>query len=317
VIRLRRHRRHDPLAAALGALLGLFAPSGCSLLVTTDDLSGGGMEPRRPTDAGAVADAELPSEEGNPPVDPDEEPPAPAPAPPAPNVGASRCAALDPQPTFCADFDTKELEQEWAWVVRTRGTLMRDQSTAVSAPWALLSSFTGEAGGAGVSVGRGFPEFAAKPFSASFAFDAMVSAPLADDAEAVIGEFQVAAGPRVYSMEFQLRSRPLGGLTMLLDEHIPTGSGFSTRSRQLSTNLASMTWFRVRVDVNVPSLDRVGQIVVLVNDAVALTGSFGPTGAGEPRLYVGLPFAGGALARAWTARHDNVVVQLGGARAVP
>ncbi len=272
-------------AGVSSALVALAVTNGvaCSILTSTDDLTGG-------SDASvdqAVTDA--PSSEASPEGAVDALPPA-------------FCSTLSPAPALCEDFDgTSSFDAQFSQdLVGSPNTIGADNTLSKSPPRSFFAHIN-----AGSNPGRAyaymFKTFAAPVARVSFAFDIML-------VDVVSGESSVVAGivvndgmPTRHALALIL-----SGVDAQTEESFVAGGVTQYKDKVLSRFPVVKTWSRVEVDMALspPTLTvKVDGTTTL--DGVALDPSW-PT-SGSVQINLGVTYVT-STAGPWLVRYDNVVV---------
>lgn len=224
-----------------------------------------------------------------------------------------KCATLDPQPTFCDDFDGLPPLQVWSAVpispATGGGRVSGDTLFSVSAPASLLATTAATAAGVYVSSAaqKTFNDFEGKPVDVRIAFDMLVES------------MDPTPGARVVA--FQFLFGPLAQYNQLVINLTSTGAGVSS---QFTENLggamqgttkgdtqqvpAVKKWVHVTFDLEVFNPSGQGNNAKVTVDGVKLfdSGLHYPLYRDQPRLEIGVPWVDTTVTtQPWAIRYDN------------
>jgi hypothetical protein len=289
------------LAASVASAASLANLAGCSLLTSSDGLTGAttdastssgadGAGTRRPDGAGGsdsgLDDAQA-GDDGSVPS------------------GPSFCARLAPAPLFCDDFDEAPLAASWDSVVATEGEVVLSASDALSPPRSMLVTTKTQSDlGLQAFVVKAFAPWTARPMTATLDADVRVDRVNAADMPLLAIQL-LEAGGKLY--EVQLRASGAGSsLATIFREHTHDASTDGVSDRGLAAAIVVGAWTHVQIQLTY-RLVAASRARVTIDGVIALDAPVSPsTIGGTPRVALGVT-AVSVPTDPWAVRYDNAV----------
>ena len=226
------------------------------------------------------------------------------------------CASLSPAPTFCDDFDTKPIGEQWDGVEDSNGIVGIDTIAFDSAPSSLAAKSSASPSGQSIRsvTKKSFTEFTGKPITLRMSFALRVDQ-IDPKTSAQIVAFGVLFGEDGNFNQVVLNLSSTGsGVVAQVSENAqgPTTSdnGYEVHG-PFDKRPSASDWTDVRIEIDVHNPTGSGNSLrVYFDQVVQYDGALIlPLKGGTPRIELGIGWANTPSAP-WSIRYDNVVVDL-------
>jgi hypothetical protein len=217
------------------------------------------------------------------------------------------CAALDPAPLFCDDFDETPLKTPWDQVTGVGGTVALGTKVFTSPPFSMLVTST--AGAAAIDL-AGYKSFTGaatkKTYTLSFELDVQQADTSATTSDAILAAIQLdEAGRPAWDLQLEVNyDVAAAALDVNLSENASFADGGHLYTpHPVSATLPLGVWTRVSMVVVIGTTDA-ASLAFGAKSEESFTVSPGTVGA-YPEILVGGTFAEKST-RGWIVSYDDV-----------
>lgn len=209
----------------------------------------------------------------------------------------SYCAALNPKPAFCDDFDGEPLSTLWTVRTPAEGALDVNTTSASSKPRSLIYRTIAASSGDD-AVGWLRKRFETRTTVVKLGFDLQIEKSLPDTSQGYIAEIRIGENFRLFFMNGESQQK----IQQFLDGRFPPDVDLQSPTPGRFTRV-QLTMRLGAPGASTISVTYDGQDIL---PNAPLDGAWVP---GEPTIYIGSTFVNSpVLERAF--RYDNVVIEL-------